>query len=774
MTPVKRPATWLILGVFLISCIGLHFDFTPAGVNDHPADSLFSVRSASAHLSAIARAPHSLGTPAHDSVGAYIDTTCRSLGLTVERLPFTTGIKPNSSRIVVGRGVNIVATLKGTGGGKKILVMGHYDSEPNAIGAGDDGSACAAMLETARALQRGTALDRDVVFLFTDGEEDGLLGALAFTRDSARLADIGVVLNFDGRGNAGNCLMFRTSPYSHWLIDGYARAPIHHAAASFYNELFNRLPNNTDLTPFLRAHKQGLDFAYVEGFTAYHNLTDNFNNIDRGTMQEEGDNMLGMVRYFGHMDVETAAAADAGKAQANDTFFNLPGALLVHYSPTLNFMLVLAANLLVLLSLGYGLILGRIRITHLLLGLLLFIVTLAVLYFVARWTLLGFRAMYPPYLGYYPNRYHTGYLYITLAAESALLFTLLYRWPLRRWSLSSLFMSVLILLLILLDVLYRYIPSGVYWLYWPLIGAAAAFPFRRVEKKRNTRPPRFWLILIALLPAVLFLPPMVYSLAIAFDIQEQAAINGIVMGLLLGLTLPLLKPAFRETGWLLSAFALCMIMIAGIAGIATGGYSTRRPFKTDLHYVVQTDSNKASWVSSEAKPCWFTKPYLSHPALFLDLPGPELHLDKGFEDIAANKDYADTTGNKGSEGTTGNKASEDTASTHEGARYEIHCKPPPGARSIHLVFDPDHPPTALRIDGTDYNGPVGWLDYTNPDSAGFDLLITIPRGTQLHIVATSRSMGLPAAAGFKGYPSDVIPFPGFYANMTMVERTYNF
>jgi len=323
-------------------------------------------------------------------------------------------------------------------------------------------------------------------------------------------------------------------------------------------------------------------------------------------------------------------------------------------------------------------------------------------------------------------------------------------------------MAVLIIELILLDVLYRYIPAGVYWLYWPLIGGAAMFPFLRIEKNRNTRPPRYWLIIMLLAPTILLLPPMVYSLAIAFDLQGEAAACAIVMGLLLGLTIPLLKQAFRETGWLIPATAFGIFIIGAVTGIATGGYSTEHPFKTDLHYVVKTDSHEASWVSNEAKADWFTKPFLSHPAHFLDLPAPEIDVNK---DFYFNKDYEDTTANKGSK---------DTASIHEEARYEIHCQAPPGASSIRLSFDPEHPPTAIRIDGNDYKGPIDALDYINPDSSGFELLIAMPRGTSLHIAATSRSLGLPAAAGFKGYPSNVIPFPGPYANTTMVQRTYDF
>lgn len=764
MTPVKRPATWLFLGVFILSCLCLHFDYTPAAVDNSPADTLFSVKNAYSHLGRIASAPHSLGTAANDDVCFYLDSAARSLGLEVSRLPWTS-VNALSQGLLIARGTNVLATLKGaTKGGKKILVMGHLDSQPNSLGAGDDGSACAAMLETARALKAGPPLDRDVVFLFTNGEEDGMLGATAFAKDSANLRDIGLVLNFDGRGNAGNCIMFRTSPHSHWLVDAYAHAPIHHVTGSFYNELFNFLPNNTDFTPFLKAHMSGLDFAYVDGFTAYHNLTDNTANIDKRSMQEEGDNMLGSIRYFSRMDLESAGTQTTD-THANDTFFNIVGPLMVHYSPTLNFMLVLFANLLVVLSLGYGLYQRRIRIGPLLLGLLVFIVTLAVLYFVARYTLLALRNMYPLYFGYYPNSYNGPYFYAALAAESATVFILLYRWPLRRWTLSSLFMAVLLLLLALLDCLYRFIPSGVYWLYWPLIGAAAAFPFLRTEKTRNGALPRYWPIVLALLPVVLLLTQMVYSLALAFDFQGEAAINAVVIGLLLGLTLPLMKMAFRESRWTLPAFAVTIFAIAAIIGIALGGYNERHPFKTDLHYLVQADKHQSFWQSANENADRFNKTYLSNPtqtasayiyplekfrsnapvlsspAPYVDLPAPQLLLNRV-----------------------------DTVTSQR----LLHCQPPPGTTTIHLSFDPEHPPTGIRINDQDYPGPIGWLDYINPDSSGFDLLVTTPKDAPLTISATGRTLGLPAAAGFKGYPSNVIPFPGALPNTTLVQRSFSF
>ena len=51
----------------------------------------------------------------------------------------------------------------------------------------------------------------DVVFLFTDGEERGLLGSRAFLRDDPWAYGVGVVLNFDSPGSSSPALMYETS-----------------------------------------------------------------------------------------------------------------------------------------------------------------------------------------------------------------------------------------------------------------------------------------------------------------------------------------------------------------------------------------------------------------------------------------------------------------------------------------------------------------------------------------------------------------------------------
>ncbi|MFV0352666.1 MAG: M28 family peptidase, partial [Oscillospiraceae bacterium] len=52
----------------------------------------------------------------------------------------------------------------------------------------------------------------DVYFLFTDGEEVGLLGAADFVRTQPQYAkEVDLLFNFEARGNAGALVMFETS-----------------------------------------------------------------------------------------------------------------------------------------------------------------------------------------------------------------------------------------------------------------------------------------------------------------------------------------------------------------------------------------------------------------------------------------------------------------------------------------------------------------------------------------------------------------------------------
>ncbi|QLC24115.1 M28 family peptidase [Parasphingopyxis algicola] len=106
-------------------------------------------------------------------------------------------------------GINVVARLPGTGEtDETVLFSAHHDhfgicrpdSDEDRIcnGAVDNASGTAALIETARALAQGAPPVRDILFLTTTAEEDGLLGARAFVaQPPVPLDTIVAVFNLD-------------------------------------------------------------------------------------------------------------------------------------------------------------------------------------------------------------------------------------------------------------------------------------------------------------------------------------------------------------------------------------------------------------------------------------------------------------------------------------------------------------------------------------------------------------------------------------------------
>ncbi len=206
---------------------------------------------------------------------------------------------------------NIVAGVS-PGSGKQVLLMAHMDSVGAGPGAGDDASGVATILEAIRALKaRGLNGEHPIVALFTDGEESGLLGASAFLREPLRAAKTGVVINVEARGNQGVSYLFQTSPGDSRLVDLYARSVPNFAASSLYAEIYKRLPNDTDLSPFLAAGVTSYNFAFIGNQAHYHTPLDRRENIDPRSLQQHGDNLLELADALSHADYEDLKGENA-------------------------------------------------------------------------------------------------------------------------------------------------------------------------------------------------------------------------------------------------------------------------------------------------------------------------------------------------------------------------------------------------------------------------------------------------------------------------------
>src|ERR1051325_3322500 len=294
----------------------------------------FSAARAMESLKIIARKPHPSGSAELAEVRDYLLAQLGSLGLQTQ---------VQQTKVVT----NVLARMSGTGGGKAVLLVGHYDTVPHSPGAGDDGFAVASMLETLRALKASAPLRSDVIALFTDGEELGLLGARAFVYDHPWARDVGVVLNFDARGNRGPVLMFETSEHNESLIDNLAESGPPPFANSMMRDIYKQLPHDTDFTVFRDAGYAGLNFAPINGFSFYHSAGDNLENVSDRTLQQMGSFMLALARHFGNLGATPAANGDA-------VYFNVPGTALVHYREAWVMPLTLVNVLLFAAIVGMG------------------------------------------------------------------------------------------------------------------------------------------------------------------------------------------------------------------------------------------------------------------------------------------------------------------------------------------------------------------------------------------------------------------------------------
>ena len=241
--------------------------------------------------------PHPDGTAANRAVRAHIIATLAQMGIAAHTYRGMGCFSDkHAAQIGCGKVSDIVAPVL-AGRGKAILMVAHYDSVPAGPGAADDGSGVAALLETARALRAAPEEGRHpVLALFTNGEEYGMLGAAAYLQNPILRHNVGIAINIEARGNQGPSLLFQTSPKASRLIALYARTAPSYATSSLYAEIYRFMPNDTDLTVFLYHHITGFNFAITRRVAHYHTPLDTLAHLNRRSLQDQGDNLLGLVR----------------------------------------------------------------------------------------------------------------------------------------------------------------------------------------------------------------------------------------------------------------------------------------------------------------------------------------------------------------------------------------------------------------------------------------------------------------------------------------------
>ncbi|EFU43382.1 peptidase M28 [Paenibacillus vortex V453] len=557
--PDRKPPYWLplttILAVILVISLMLWFEKPPqARSTDTPATE-FSAERAMVHVEQIAQQPHPLGSSAHAEVRAYLVEQMEQLGLNPDVQEFngrlTTKYIDQSVQLT-----NILGVIKGTGSGKPLLLMSHYDSVPAGPGANDASVSVASLLETARATQAGPPPQNDIWILLTDGEEKGLLGAEVFFRDPQH-REIGMIANFEARGSKGSSFMFQTSDGNGRIIEEYARAVSNPVSNSLLVALYKQLPNDTDLTVALEHGLPGLNFAYGDGWVAYHTPMDNTDNVSLETMQHQGENALAMAKHFGNLDLSDLSS------EGDRVYFNLFG-LLLHYPAKW-----VVAITLVLAAIWLGLVFMFARISSLsikgsLIGLLIPILAavLSTALSYGLWKLIDAlwagKMTQPSGATYDSLLYSVSFILVTLIVHVALT-----RWILRKANELEMLLGGAFLFLLLLVGSSWLLPGASYLFAIPLLVhfiALAWAAFTR-DPLQSLHHPAV-VLTTTLVPILLFasifhivfllLPPGIHLFSV------------VLVGFILALMSPAVRMLAQAWKWAVPAAFIAIIVLLGI------------------------------------------------------------------------------------------------------------------------------------------------------------------------------------------------------------------
>jgi hypothetical protein len=282
------------------------------------------------HASALAAlGPHPWGSPRAAVAAQYVEAQFRAAGLAdVRPQPFSTnGIA----------GQNVLGVLRGSGP-ELVIVGAHHDTAPDAPGAYDDGGGVGVVIEVARALARGPAPARTIVFASWDGEEAWSTQRALTTGSRAHLASLGedarnlvAVFDVEMCGWKGGRPVVHPIAYADprhpgryvitpaWLMRAALRSPSFAVGDPFVSWLYQpgvrtfRVGLYGDDLSFLQGGQPAL-FASDSSFTAYypwyHQPADTPDKLDAGALARMGTGVIEVLDALGRVPRGPASEPD--------------------------------------------------------------------------------------------------------------------------------------------------------------------------------------------------------------------------------------------------------------------------------------------------------------------------------------------------------------------------------------------------------------------------------------------------------------------------------
>jgi hypothetical protein len=389
--------------------------------------------------------------------------------------------------------------------------------------------------------------------------------------------------------------MFETAPENGWVVRALSELDPRPFANSLALEVYERLPNDTDFTPFVEAGKQGLNFAAIGRGRVYHQSTDTPENLSEATLQHHGLRALAALRWFGAADLSTVTAP-------NVVYFSVPLLGLVVYDRS--WVLPIAGGLAAALALLVLFALrGGARPVGVLAGLGLAVLGGALSYG-AGVLLLRWSAPFHPEAGSLSAAlYHgEGWYVVSLAAAVFLVVVGLHALA-ARWLRSEEQLVGALLVPAGLAIWASFAaPLGAMNLQWPVAAATLAGLVLLALRGRAAGWPGWASAVLLAAPVVVLLSPVIELLWITLSLA-QAPVLGALIAMALWLCLPLLGFLRQPNAWWAPLSAL---LVAG-AALALGNLgatpSAERPAPSTLLYAYEHGEPSGLWITdADAEP----------------------------------------------------------------------------------------------------------------------------------------------------------------------------
>jgi len=536
-------------------------------------------------LKEISKAPHYVGTQEHERVREYLVDQFEDLGLEVT---IQEGFVLNTKWKSLDRAKNIVTKIKGTTEGKALLLLSHYDSALTpSFGASDAGSGVVTILESVRAyLASGKTPKNDIIILITDAEELGLDGARLFVKEHPWAKDVGLVLNFEARGSGGpSNMIVETNGGNKNLIKAFIDADLKYpVASSLMYSVYKMLPNDTDSTVFREdGDIDSFFFAFIDDHYDYHSANDTFENMDRNTLQHQGEYLLPLIHYFSEADLSSL------KAETDDVYVNVPILKMISYPFSWVTPLLIVAIALFVMLIFFGIYKRKLTGKSIAKSFIPFSLSLVLCGLIGYygWKLL--LVLYPHYSEIQHGFTYNGHTYIAffVLLSLGIVFGIYKRFS-KNQNTASLLIAPLTFWILINILVVIYLVGGAYFIIPVFFGLLSLWLLIQYKKPN--------LLILALLgaPAIFFFAPLIEFFPIGLGLK-MLVISSVFSVLLFGLLIPVF--GFYKVKGILSYIFYLLAIGFFISAHLSSGFSSERQKPNSLIYYQDADKEEAYWAT---------------------------------------------------------------------------------------------------------------------------------------------------------------------------------